>query len=62
MGSIPARAAEFNCVMTLSKLCTYTCAIASQAIHPFVVGKLVPAICRGNSATLRSVKGGEVGG
>ena len=47
--------------MTLSKLCTYTCALGNQAIHPFGVGKLVPAICRGNSA-LRSVRGGEVGG
>ena len=47
--------------MTVSKLCTYTCDLANQAIFPFGVGKLVPEMCRGNSA-LRSVKGGEVGG
>ena len=45
LGSIPARASGFNRVMTLSKLCTYTCTLANQAIHPFGVGKLVPAIC-----------------
>ena len=47
LDSIPARAAGFNHVMTLSKLRKYTCALANQAIHPFGVGKLVPAICRG---------------
>ena len=26
---------DINRVMTLSKLCPYTCALASQAIHPF---------------------------
>ena len=46
LGSIPVRAAGFNRVMTLSKLCTYT-ALANQAIHPFLVGKLVQAICQG---------------
>ena len=30
-----------------SKLCTYTRALANQAIHSLGVGKLVPAICRG---------------
>ena len=43
LGSIPARAIGFNRVMTLSKLYTYTCALANQAIHPFGVGKLVQA-------------------
>ena len=47
--------------MTLNKLCKYTCALANQAIYPFGIGKLVPAISRGNSA-LRSVSGDEVGG
>ena len=61
LGSIFARAAGFNGVMTVSKLCTYTCALAIQAIHPFGVGKLVPAIYLGNS-TLLSVRGGEVDG
>ena len=42
----PFRAIGFNRVMTLGKLCTYTFALANQAIHPFAVGKLVPAICR----------------
>ena len=37
----------FNRVISLSKLCTYTCALANQAMHPIAVGKLVPAICRG---------------
>ena len=45
LGLILARAIGFNRVMTLSKLCTYTYALAIQAIHPFGVGKLVPAIC-----------------
>ena len=44
--SIPARSAGLNHVMTLSKLCSYTCALANQAIHPFMFGKFVPAICR----------------
>ena len=47
LGSFPSGAFGFNWVMTLSKSCTYTCAQANQAIHPFGVGKLVPAICRG---------------
>ena len=34
-------------VMTRSILCTYTRALANQAIHPLGVGKLVPEICRG---------------
>ena len=34
-------------LMTLSKSCTYTRALANQSIHPLWVGKLVPAICRG---------------
>ena len=42
LGSIRARAGRF----TLSKFCTYTCVLAIQAIHPFRVGKLGPAICR----------------
>ena len=46
LGSVPARAAGFNRVMTLSKLYTYTCALANQAIHPFGVGKFVPPIYR----------------
>ena len=44
--SFPSGAFGFNCVMTLSKSFTYTCALANQAI-PSGVGKLVPAICRG---------------
>ena len=44
---IPARASGFDRVMTLSKSCTYERALANQAIHPLVVGKLVQAICRG---------------
>ena len=47
LSSVSARAVGFNCIMTLSKICTYTCAPANQAIHPFGVGKLIPAICRG---------------
>ena len=35
---------DLNHVMTLSKLCTYTYALANQALHPFGVGKLVPEI------------------
>ena len=42
LGSIPAQAVGFNRVMTPSKLCTYTCALANQAIHPFAVDKLIP--------------------
>ena len=61
MGSISARVIGFDRVMTLSKLCTYTRALANQAISPFGVSKLIPAICRDNSV-LRSVRGGEVGG
>ena len=44
---IPVRASGFDRVMTLSKSCTYTCALANQAIHPLGVGKLVTAICLG---------------
>ena len=47
LGSILARVFGFSRVMTLSKLCTYTCARANQAIHPFRIGKFIPAICRG---------------
>ena len=39
-------------VMTLNKLCTYTCALANQAIHPLRVGKLVPQFVGGNNAYL----------
>ena len=46
-GSISARAFEVNGVVTLSKLCTYKCALANQAIYPFRVCKLVPKICCG---------------
>ena len=56
-----ARAAGFNRVMILSKLCMYTSALANQGIHPFVFGKLVQAIFGSNSA-LRSVRGDEVDG
>ena len=45
LGSIPARAAVFNRVITLSKLCTYTFSLANEAIHPFGIGKLVPVNC-----------------
>ena len=38
---------KFDRLMTLSKLCMYTCALANQAINLFGVSKLVPAICRG---------------
>ena len=47
--------------MTLSKLCTYTCALANQAIHPFGSVNWYQQFIGGNSA-LRSVMGGEVGG
>ena len=47
LGSIPARATSLNRVLTLSKLFTYTCALAYQAMHLLEVGKLVPAIYRG---------------
>ena len=44
--SIPALAFRFDHqVMTMSKLCTHTCALENQAVHPLGVGKLVPAIC-----------------
>ena len=45
LGSIPDRIAGLNRVMTMNKLCTYTCALANQAIPPSGVGKLAPAIC-----------------
>ena len=48
-------------VQLLSASYVYTFVLANQTIHRFGVGKLVPAICRGNSA-LRSVRGGEGGG
>ena len=43
---IHAWAFGFDHVITLSKLRTYTCAQAKQAIHHLGVGKLVPAISR----------------
>ena len=58
-GSIHAQTGGFNRVITLSRLCTYTYAPAYQTIHPSGVGKLLPGICRGNSAS-RSVSGSEV--
>ena len=61
LGSFPARAVGFNHIMTLNTLCTYTRAIANQTIHPFGVGKLIMADCRGNS-TLPSARSGEEGG
>ena len=49
-GLIPTQAFGFDHVMTLNMLCTYTCALANQAIHPFWVSKLVPTICPGINA------------
>ena len=60
LGSIPARAAGFNRVMTLSKLCTYTCALANQVIHPLGVVNWYRQFVGGNSA-LRSFGCGEIG-
>ena len=53
LGSIPARAIGFNRVITLSKLCTYTCALDNQAIHPS--GSVNLQFIGGNCA-LRSVR------
>ena len=36
-------------VITRSKLCTFTYALADQAIHPLGVSKLAPVIYRGQS-------------
>ena len=43
LGFILARAFGFDRVMTLSKSCTYTHALANPAIHPLGVGKFVSA-------------------
>ena len=43
----PLKTFGFDRVMIMSKLYTYTCALANQAIHPFGVDKLVLVICRG---------------
>ena len=56
LGSIPARAFGFYRVMTLSELCTYTRAIAKQAVHPLGIGKLVPgnlSACNNANALMR---------
>ena len=57
----PLKPLDLICVMTPSNLCTYTFALANQAIHPFVVGNWYRQFVGGNSA-LRGVRGGEVGG
>ena len=46
-GFISSDAFVFNCVITLAKVMCIQSAFANQAIHPFGVGKLVPAISRG---------------
>ena len=63
MGSIPSRFIGLHRVMNLSKLCTHTCVLANQAIHPVGVGKFnwYRKFVGGNSA-LSSVRDGEVGG
>ena len=45
VGSFPARIFGFNCVITYVHH-----ALAYQCSHPCAVGKLVPAISRGNNA------------
>ena len=45
-----ARVFGFNHVMSLSKFCWYTCALANQAIRPFVASKLLQAYDGDNNA------------
>ena len=48
LGSFPSGAFGFNCgVITLGKGYVRTNCLSNQAINPFGVGKLIPAISRG---------------
>ena len=47
LDSFPSSAFGFNCIITLGKGRCIQSALAHQAIHPFRVGKLVPAISQG---------------
>lgn len=48
-------------IIYFSKLLTYSCALAEQAIHPLGSVNLYRKFVRDNSA-LPSIRGGEVGG
>ena len=50
VGLFPARTLEFNCLITSDKgYVLYHHDQAYQSRHPCAVGKLVPAISRGNN-------------
>ena len=59
MCSVPTRALGFNRVMTLNKLCTYSCVLANQTNYPLGVGKLYRQFLR-DSTVVRNVRDGEV--